>query len=364
MKKGLITLAVILALVMSMAIMAPAFAADANDADYVIVSPKAKDVGIGWGGQGSSTACVFEQLNWAGSPTVDEDGSALFTGAGVAGAYIYTYPTGVDGKYNNLTSEFYPYMCVSVKITGIEGKEMFYFVYGEGSTEDMPITSDLDEYTKIIGELPAGIGMAYEAIPGTDVITNLATRRIIKVADYANGGHLQGVKVNIEYIGFFKTEADAQAFDYAEWLEDNKDLIKEEWGGTPWEDLENSGSESETSTPETSEPETSEPETSVPETSAPETSAPETSAPETSEPETSTPETSAPETSEPETSEPETSEPETSEPESQTSKPQTSTPDKTDDDEKGGNALTYILIAAAVVVVVVVVVVVAKKGKK
>ncbi len=358
MKKGLITLAVILALVMSMAIMAPAFAADANDADYVIVSPKAKDVGIGWGGQGSSTACVFEQLNWAGSPTVDEDGSALFTGAGVAGAYIYTYPTGLDGKYNNLTSEFYPYMCVSVKITGIEGKEMFYFVFGEGSAEDMPLPGELDEYTKIIGEIPAGIGMKYEAIPGTDVITNLATRRILKVADYANGGHLLGVKVNIEYIGFFKTEADAQAFDYAEWLEDNKDLIKEEWGGTPWEEL----NPPETSEPETSEPETSEPETSTPETSEPETSTPETSEPETSEPETSEPETSEPETSEPETSEPETSEPETSEPE--TSKPQTSTPDKTGDDEKGGNALTYILIAAAVVVVVVVVVVVAKKGKK
>ncbi len=358
MKKGLITLAVILALVMSMAIMAPAFAADANDADYVIVSPKAKDVGIGWGGQGSSTACVFEQLNWAGSPTVDEDGSALFTGAGVAGAYIYTYPTGLDGKYNNLTSEFYPYMCVSVKITGIEGKESFYFTYGEGSTEDMPITSDLDEYTKVIGELPAGFGMAYEAIPGTDVITNLATRRIIKVADYGNGGHLQGVKVNIEYIGFFKTEADAQAFDYAEWLEDNKDLIKEEWGGTPWEDLENSGSESETSTPETSEPETSEPETSTSEPEA-STSEPEAS---TSEPEASTSEPEA-STSEPEasTSEPEAS---TSEPESQTSKPQTSTPDKADDDEKGGNALVYILIAAAVVVVVVVVVVISKKGKK
>ncbi len=235
MKKISVTLAVILAVVITITIMTPSFAAKANDFDCLIVSPKASDVGVSWAGEGEAT---FEQLNFSGSPTVAEDGSAKFIGTIHAGAYIYIYPS--SEKYNHATSETYPYVCASVKITGAD--DDLYFVFGEGDADDRPV-GELTEYTKIIDNLPVGVGLDITLLPDGIVQSN-ASRRLIKVVDYSPGATLNGVIVYIEYIGFFKTKADAQAFDYDAWLEDN---VNNE--------------------PETSEPEASNPESSTPESS-------------------------------------------------------------------------------------------------
>ncbi len=308
MKKFSVTLAVILAVVITVAIMTPAFAAKANDFDCLIVSPKASDVGVSWAGEGDAT---FEQLNFSGSPTVAEDGSAKFIGNIHAGAYIYIYPS--SEKYNHATSETYPYVCASVKITGAD--DDLYFVFGEGDADDRPV-GELTEYTKIIDKLPTGVGLDITLLPDGIVQSN-ASRRLIKVVDYSPGATLSGVIVYIEYIGFFKTKADAQAFDYNAWLEDNVN----------------------------NEPETSEPEASESESSAPESS---TSTPESS---TSTPESSA---SAPESS---ASAPENSTSDSESSAsdpyisafaPETSSPQN--DQSGSGSPAMWIVIAAVAVV--------------
>ncbi len=239
MKKGLITLAVILALVMSMAIMAPAFAAEANDFECFIVSPRAKDVAVTWSGEREAKGATIMHSG-AASLTVAEDGSAKFEG-GASSIYVYVYPD--TEAYNHITNENYPYICVSLKLIGAD--DDCYVVFGEGAQGDVPV-GELTEYTKVIGALPDGYGLDVEFTEGGQEAQSNASRKLIKIADYTSG--LSGVTAYVEYIGFFKTKADAEAFDYEEWLEDNAANIKGAESGSSGSSVpETSASESGTS---------------------------------------------------------------------------------------------------------------------
>jgi len=258
MKKGLITLAVILALVMTMAIMAPAFA-KANDFDCLIVSPKMQGVDVTWAGQTADTGALFEGYN-AGAIELTEDGYVKYSLA-TNPLYMQLYPYKDEYK---ASSDVYPYFCVSIKIEG--AADVVKLTIEEGVEGD-PETGTTDGFIKKIGMLPASSGLDF--IMAGDKNVNLKKTNV-KLADYT-GGTLDGVVAYVEYFGYFKTEADAQAFDYAAWLEANKANLKGD------------------NAPESSAPESSTPESSTPESSTPESSTPESSKPESSKPESSKP---------------------------------------------------------------------------
>lgn len=253
MKKGLITLAVILALVMTMAIMAPAFA-KANDFDCIIASPKMQGVDATWAGQTADTGALFEGYN-AGAIELTEDGYIKYSLA-TNPLYMQLYPYKDEWKVSN---ETYPYFCVSLKIEGAADTVM---VHIEEGVEGDPAYGTTDGFVKKIGMLPATSGLDFIEAGGK--IVNLKKTNV-KVVDY-EAQTLEGVTVYVEYFGYFKTEADAQAFDYAAWLEANKANLKGD------------------NAPESSAPESSTPESSTPESSTPESSTPESSKPESSKP--------------------------------------------------------------------------------
>ena len=236
MKKGLIALAIMLAAILTVSVLTPAFAAD--EMDCVVLSGASADVGIGWAGEGATVEAkgLFIGYN-AGSAEYDEaTKSVKFFGAGNAnepGGFYVQFFAAVDGTYNVKHAD-YPYMAFCYKTEN--ANDGLYVQEGEGGLGSAAPAGQVNEFTKIVGSSPASY------IISQDLGVNLN----MKCVDYAAG--VKDTVVYFQYIAFFKTEADANAFDYNAWL-----------GG-------------ETSEPEVSEPEASEPETSEPEVSEPETS--------------------------------------------------------------------------------------------
>ena len=236
MKKGLIALAIMLAAILTVSVLTPAFAAD--EMDCVVLSGASADVGIGWAGEGATVEAkgLFIGYN-AGSAEYDEaTKSVKFFGAGNAdepGGFYVQFFAAVDGTYNVKHAD-YPYMAFCYKTEN--ANDGLYVQQGEAGLGSAAPAGQVNESTKVVGAAPASY------IISQDLGVNLN----MKCVDYAAG--VKDTVVYFQYIAFFKTEADANAFDYNAWL-----------GG-------------ETSEPEVSEPEASEPETSEPETSEPETS--------------------------------------------------------------------------------------------
>ncbi|MBP0990462.1 MAG: hypothetical protein J5874_04735 [Oscillospiraceae bacterium] len=248
MKKGLIALAIMLVAILTVSVLTPAFAA--YEMDCVVLSGASADVGIGWAGEGATVEAkgLFIGYN-AGSVEYDEaTKSVKFYGAGnanEAGGFYVQFFAAVDGTYDVKHSD-YPYMAFCYKTEN--ANDGLYVQQGEGGLGSAAPAGQVNEFTKVVGSSPDSY------IISQDLGVNLN----MKCVDYAAG--VKDTVVYFQYIAFFKTEADANAFDYDAWLN----------GG-------------ETSEPEASEPEASEPEASEPETSEPEVSEPEASEVENSE---------------------------------------------------------------------------------
>lgn len=203
MKKGLLALVVILALAMTMAMMAPAFAE--NNRECVIFSPKAPNIGIGWGGQNGHNTGLF--VGFSAVASYDEaTESVKFEGSG-SNMYLQVWSV-EDDTYKVVASE-YPYMAFSYKILGCEDTCEIHIE--EGTVKD-DFVGEVTEFTKKVGPTP---------MSGVD---KLGLKVSIKVVDYYTQT-VNGVTAYLQYVGFFKTEEAAKAFDYSEWVKDIPEYI-------------------------------------------------------------------------------------------------------------------------------------------
>ena len=229
MKKGLIALAIMLVALLTVSVLTPAFAA--NPTDCIVLSAASANVGIGWAGEGATEEVKGVFIGYSAA-SVEYDAatnSVKFVGGGTAGEpgnmYIQFFAQ-ADGTYD-VKNKDYPYMAYSFKTEN--AGDGLYLHEGEGGLgSDAPV-GQVNDFTKVVGSSPASY------IISQDLGVNLN----MKCVDYAAG--VKDVAVYIQYIAFFKTLEDANAFDYAEWL---------------------GVAEPETSEPEASEPEASEPEAS------------------------------------------------------------------------------------------------------
>ena len=203
MKKGLLFLTVVLTIVMSVSMIAPAFAA--SDMDCVIFSPQAPNVGIGWIEQNGHNTGLF--VGYSAVASFDEEtGAVKFEGTG-SNMYLQVWSV-EDDTYKVVASE-YPYMAFSYKILGCEDTCEIHIE--EGTVKD-DFVGEVTEFTKKVGPTP---------MSGID---KLGLKVSIKVVDYYTQT-VNGVTAYLQYVGFFKSEADAKAFDYTEWVKDIPEYI-------------------------------------------------------------------------------------------------------------------------------------------
>lgn len=203
MKKGLFFLAAILVVAMVMSIMVPAFAKD--EMDCVIFSPQASDIGIGWGAQNGQNKGLFIGSNVNGAFD-EETGAVKFEGTG---SNMYLQVWSIEDDTYKVDGTKYPYMAFSYKVLGCEDTCMV--LIGEGTAADKAC-GEVTEFTRKIGDTPM------EGIDKSGTTVN------IKVVDY-HTKTVVGVTAYLQYVGFFKSEADARAFDYTEWIKRVPDYI-------------------------------------------------------------------------------------------------------------------------------------------
>ena len=324
MKKSLIALAVVVILTMTVALVAPCFAENAEPIIFDLTVentnlPGANGMlGMTWSGAKRGTSGYdAEEKAWKLESTKKIPGWN--------GGYEEFKFSEVVGELD--FEEDYQYCVITYKTAGMHGLiededgnslgENKVGINGDGAA------TIFEEGLEPSDEYVNGI------IPTEDFGT---THKVIIVANAWSGGDMDpGAKVFIKYIAFFATKAEAEAFD------GTKDASK----------------------PETSEPETSEPEASEPEASEPEVSEPEASEPEASEPEESEVVSEASEVSEAASEASEVAS-EASEVASESSAPESSASEPT----SGSSFPTWAYIVIAAVVVAIIVIIAVPKKKK
>ena len=178
---------------------------ESESRDCIVLSPAAADIGIGWEGTGATEEVkgVFVGYSAELVEYDEETYSVKFIGggtAGVPGKMNIRFWAINDGTYNVKFND-YPYMAICFKTEN--AREDLGFQPGD---EINSTCGQVNNFIKMIGMTP------------DDKTIDQATGKALTMICGDESYGVKDVVLYVQYIAFFKTKADAKAFDYYEWL--------------------------------------------------------------------------------------------------------------------------------------------------